>query len=257
VAKPYSWKKAALAAVVTAGLVLALGCALAFGLGVRDEDKFGEGIGRSLIFFGAFAYAMSYLYQTGRQRAAMITIGGLVVLIGLAIAALALTRPSGAVQLTAADRAAFVVEGDRWRHPTLGFSIQSPGASFHDAPKLAAMFGTSDEGMHMYAFTDGEGSAPGSAILVIGLMSGDGLVDNMAGLESGLGKVAAKQGVTITTVDRHVDRNEATLHDEFSGAHLRLHAYQRQLPDRGAFTVIVLVFGQDEHALAAVLESVR
>jgi hypothetical protein len=251
----YSWRKAGRAAAITAVIVLVIG--LAVGVSVaRDPHAVGELTGRCMMLCAAFAYAMSYLLQTGRKRIAI----GAVVLVGALVVAgaigVSLDRTHG---FSAADRVPLVVDGDRLRHPTLGFSIANPGPGFHeDATQAKGMydaFKVQDAPVYAYA---GPGNPPSAVLMVmVDNYGGDDLSHNLDGFEQGVRESAGEQKLTVTTVDKHATADEATVHVVVGPVHMRMHAYARNPANHAAIEVTVLVVSRDEHELQGVLDSVR
>jgi hypothetical protein len=154
-------------------------------------------------------------------------------------------------RLAAADRAPLIEEAGRLRHPTLGFSVASPGPAFLAAPAMAAVMRASYAGQDaaFYAYAD----AQPSAILLITAINGHvDLAKEVAGLARGIEKSARQQNAAFSIVEQHVGGAEATLHIAMGEMHARLHAYARD-----TFAVTVMVMSRDEHALEGVLTSLR
>ena len=150
------------------------------------------------------------------------------------------------------DSAALLVEDNgRLRHPALGFSVASPGPTFHPAPGMAAVMRQSYAGQdaEFYAYAD----AGPSAILLITAIHGHlDLAKELDTLAHGMERGAAQQHAPFSIVERHVEGNEAALHIVMGEMHARLHAYARD-----TFAVTVMVMSRDEHALESVLTSLR
>jgi hypothetical protein len=171
-AATYSWKKALAHAGIAAVVVVAAGAALVATHRASDSERFGEGVGRFAAFVGLASYGISYLLQTGRRAAGL----GVLITLVAAIAGLGVVvyLSSPRFALTAADRAPLVVDGDRLRHPTLGFSIHNPGASFQPAPQWAEMIspiGDGPEGTYDCYVNAG---MPPSVVLVVTVFPSQG-----------------------------------------------------------------------------------
>jgi hypothetical protein len=241
-------KRALFHAGITAVIVIAM-CAAIAGAGVvQDTGKFGEGVGYALVFVFPGAFGVSWLRQTGRTTAASALI---IAIVALLAGAFALGwRARHAHDFRAADRAPMIDEGGRLRHPTLGFSIESPGPTFHDAPAMAAVMRSSYGGDAIfYAYAD---AGPTAALLITVINGPLDLSKELDNLQRGMEASAAKRGTTAGTLEKTVTGREATMHVETGGAHSRLHAYQRE-----TYTVIVMVMSRDAHALDSILTSLR
>lgn len=252
-ATSYSVRQAVRVAVITAVVVLGIGFAI--GVGARDPHAVGYAAGKCMMVCAAFAYAISYLLQTGRKR---IAIGAIAAAIAIVVAAVVGVSLDGEPHLRASDRVPLVVDGDRLRHPTLGFSIANPGPGFHeDADKAKAMydaFKLPDAPVYAYVSS---GQSPAILFVMVDNLTTSDLGQGLDKFAAGVTESASANKLAVTTVDRHVTDDEATLHVSAGPAHIRMHAYVRHPARHAAIEVMVIVFSTDEHALANVLDSVR
>jgi hypothetical protein len=242
-------KRALFHAVITCVVVVAMAVAVAGGGLVQDPEKFGEGVGRALLFIGGGAFAVSWLAQKGRKTAALAIVVGVLALAGLAVG-LGL-HALHARDFAAADRAPLIEEAGRLRHPTLGFSVASPGPAFHPAPAMAAVMRASYTGQDaaFYAYADAE---PSAILLITAINGRVDLAKELAGLARGMERSAKQQNAPFSIVEQHVAGGEGTLHIVMGEMHARLHAYARD-----TYAVTVMVMSRDEHALEGVLASLR
>jgi hypothetical protein len=149
------------------------------------------------------------------------------------------------------DAAGLVEENGRLRHPALGFSVASPGPTFHPAPGMAAVMRQSYAGQdaEFYAYAD---AGPSAILLITAIHGHPDLAKDVATLAHGIERSAAQQHAAFSIVEQHVGGGEATLHVVMGEMHARLHAYARD-----TYAVTVMVMSRDEHALEGVLAGLR
>ncbi|PKN54200.1 MAG: hypothetical protein CVU56_27855 [Deltaproteobacteria bacterium HGW-Deltaproteobacteria-14] len=139
----FSIKRGILHAGVVVGVAIVALAVLAVAAGVRDPQKFGRGSAPFVAFSGFVAFAVSWLAQTGRRRAALGVALGVLALIAVVVVVVTSTGP--AAWASDADRAPMLErgegEGARLVHPTLGFSLRPLGGDFAVSRQVAAMFG--------------------------------------------------------------------------------------------------------------------
>jgi hypothetical protein len=265
----FRWRRALLHALIPFFLVIAGGLALFALIKPVDAAKAGEGVGRFATFALAAGLGGSYLVQTGRRRAALLSGLGLVTVI-VAVVGLLVMRPHPS-PLRAADRAPLVeaeLGGEhRLRHPTLGFSILRPPPGYAASPQVARAMGSiaDDPDTVIYAYAED----PPQAGLVVSVLYNDGgsrhdvqsFIDGVQrGLESSarsqLGSSAQVQVIRreVTGDDAHL---EAHLHAVVAGVHTQVNAHALHLPGRPPVLVAVTVISSDETTLAEVLTSLR
>jgi hypothetical protein len=147
--------------------------------------------------------------------------------------------------------ASLIEEAGRLRHPTLGFSVASPGPAFHPAPAMAAVMRASYAGQDatFYAYADAK---PSAILLITAIHGHPDLGKELDTLAHGMERSARQQNAAFSIVEQHVGGGEATLHIVMGEMHARLHAYARD-----TYAVTVMVMSRDEHALEAVLTSLR
>jgi hypothetical protein len=255
----FRWKRGLLHALIPFGLAIAGGLALLVVKEPVDPEKLGEGVGRFAFFMLLAGLGISYLAQTGRKKAAWLAALALVGGIGALAAVLATAH--GPRRVHAADRAPLVDDGVRLRHPTFGFSILRPPASYHEAPQIAAAMGIDDPDTVTYAYAE----TPPRGGLVIAIIANAALTKAdftraIAGIRHGMDKAMAAQANTVPGAVHW-------LRDEVSGddAHLvgHLHAEVNQLDVRitavslPSAIVTITVLAQDATTLADVLESLQ
>lgn len=128
----FAWKRGLKHIGAVLGVLLVAGAVVA-ATWAKDPEKFGEGMGRFMVFAGLVTYGVSYLWQTGRRRWAMAAAGGFVALVAGLTVAVVLNLPK---ELTATEKAPLrqtTRDGrDMLEHPALGFRIAHPGAGFED-----------------------------------------------------------------------------------------------------------------------------
>ena len=253
----FRWKRALLHALLPFGLAIAGGLVLLLTKAPADPEKLGEGVGRFACFAFLAGLGISYLAQTGRKRTAL-TIS-LALLAGVGALAAVLATTHGGAHVRPADRAPLVDDGHRLRHPTLGFSILRPPASYHDAPRMAEAMGVHDADTITYAYAE----TPPRAGLIIAIIANAGgsrrdFEDAVAGIRHGLGQATAAQANTvpgavqwlrddITGDDAHL---AAHLHAVVNDLHMQINAYQ--LPTAIATLTVI---APDPATLADVLAS--
>jgi len=267
----FSWKRALAQALLTMVAVVALGGA-AFGWLAKPGSNargFGEAIGRLAGFSAVIAFAVSWLRQTGRRKAALGVAIACAILIGAGVAAVVIS-PAGhqTAPLTAAERAPLVVVDQggerRLHHPTFGFSLLHPGAKFVDAPQLAQTMqgaGRDPTSVH-YGFSD----PTERSVVVISVMKGMGatraaLSEHVDGFQrgfagSGVGGAQLRWlGKEITWDDT---RHEARIGAEFGGGmRLALGAYAVVREGQPPFIVNVMIIAPSIDRFAKLLDSFR
>lgn len=264
----FQWKRGVRHALVPVVVVIGGSAALAFGFGVADAEKLGEGIGRFAAVAFALGLGISYLAQTGRRNQAIVAS----VLFGAALAALAVVIVVGASHRTqplperdrVPLRATDVAGERRLVHPTLGFSILHPGGAFTESPQMAALMragNPDDPTVHYYAYADPQPTAG----LIIGIINDTGssraaFTEAVRGMRSGLDKQARGAGA-VEIVDDQITWDavppHARLHAVMAGAHVRLDAYALRPEHHAPVIAVVMVMSRDADALANVRASFR
>jgi hypothetical protein len=263
----FRWKRGLLHAAIPFALVIAAGLVALLATNPVDPDKAGEGIGRFAFFAFLAGLGVSYLAQTGRRKAALWTGLGLVAVIAaVTVSVIAASRGNAPKRLSAADRAPLVeieaAGAHRLQHPTLGFSILRPPASYRDSPTMLAMMGPAirDPDSVYYAFAE----TPPQAGLIVGVMSNLGesraafqhVID---GIRSGLADSARSQSETITYERNEITGSDAHLeahvHALFGAIHIQVNAYSVHPQGRGTVIVSVTVIAPEPTTLADVLAS--
>jgi hypothetical protein len=260
-AAAYSPKRAIVHVAIAIAVVFAAAGTL-IGVGVViDTEAFFEGLAQFTVFVALLVYTISYLLQSGRRRTALGIGGSVVVIVALALAFVTTSPPVPAptiTPLTSADRAPLVADGDRLRHPTLGFSIKQPGPGFHEATHYAAMANSNaGSGSLYYAYADAGSDARPNAVLMVGIATGGDLTAVLAGVELSLSNTATQQHAPLIPIARAVGSDEAQLHVTLGGAHFRIHLYAREPANHSPIYVSLTVMSRDEHALDDVLSSLR
>lgn len=151
----------------------------------------------------------------------------------------------------AANSAPLIEEAGRLRHPTLGFSVESPGPTFHPAPGMEAVMRQSYAGQNaeFYAYAD---AGPSAILLITAIHGHVDLAKELGTLAQGIERSAQQQTAPFSIVEQHVGGGEAMLHIVMGEMHARLHGYARD-----TFAVTVMVMSRDEHALESVLTSLH
>ncbi len=150
---------------------------------MKDPHRFGEGLGRLLVFAALVTAGLSYLWQHGKRRLAIAIAVGVVALITAITWTLLGTFGAGATvtPLTAAERAPLTLSRGKLEHPTLHFTLEAPGVDFTLAGDegaraiAAAMPGRDDVTGWLYRCP-----ATGEAVLVMLFKS---VLDSRQGLE--------------------------------------------------------------------------
>ncbi len=250
------------------GFVVAGGLALFLATDPVDAEKAGEGVGRLSVFGFLAALGISYLVQTKRKKAALGVLLALLAGLGALVAVIA-TAPR-ARPLRAADRAPLVesvVDGQaRLRHPTFGFSIARPPATYKPSAQITAAMGAAanDPGSVVYGYAED----PPTGALVVTLMAGAAgsrhdFERSIAGLRRGLDASMTQQFGSgakleilqddLTGDDAHL---EAHLHAVAQGVHLQLVSYAIPAGAGHAEAIVsVLVIAPDPATLGDVLTS--
>jgi hypothetical protein len=255
----FRWKRALLHGLIPFGVVMVVGLVLVLATDVPDPEKFGEGVGRFVVFAYLGGLGISYLAQTGRKRAALAASLAIVAAIG-AIVAVAVSNVPRGKPLRAIDREPLVevdVAGKhRLRHPTFGFSILRPPASFTAHPELAsqlaAVTGDARDSVH-YAFTE---TSPSGGVLVTVMAnvgtSRDDFDEVVRGVRKGLEKSGASVKLDRDEITGDGDQLAAHIAAVANGIHVRMEAHA--LPARSAI-VMITVFDLDGTSLTDVLTS--
>jgi hypothetical protein len=232
--------------------VAVVGLAITLGAGTADTYRAGEVVCRFALLVAAVTFGISSLVQGGRRAWPAVAVAAVVVL------AVASHFGWFARGLTAADRAPLLVDGDRLRHPTLGFSIANPGSAFHEAPAAAAQMRDSlklpDAPVYAYA---GPGTPPSALLLVVVKPLESSVPQELDGVEAGMLASATTKNLSPTLIDHHATDDQANAHMKFGDVHTRVQIYLRHPPDREPMTVTLMVISRDEHALDDVLGSLR
>lgn len=259
----FRWKRGVLHALIPFGLAIAGGLAILVTKNPADPEKLGEGVGRFAFCAFIAGLGISYLAQTGRKKAALWASLALVAAVGALAAIIATTAPRQ--RLHAADRAPLVdrvIDGShRLVHPTLGFSILRPPASYQDSPQMAAAMGVDDPDTVAYAYAD----MPAQSGLIVAVIANAGesrsaFEEVVAGVRRGilksmtaqLGSAAKLEWVRndITGDDVHL---EAHLHAVLQGLHMQLDIHALH----PSSIVSITVLARDATTLADVLASFR
>ncbi len=253
----FRWKRGLLHALIPFGLAIAAGLVLLLVTDPVDPDKLGEGVGR----FGAACFVaglgISYLAQTGKQRAAVVASIALVAGIGVLVALIVVTKPPARAHATARDRAPLrevsIGGAPHLEHPTFGFTLLRPPAGYHDSPALAATMGLQDPDTISYAYAE----EPPQGGLVVSVLLGDrDLPASVRGVRKGLESAMTAQlgpEAKLRYVRDEIGVDEAHVYAVVNDAlHLHINAYQ--LRDRDAIVMVVVV-GATATQLADVLDS--
>jgi len=229
----------ALLAVV---LVAIVSGALAGVYGVADPRRFGEGLGRFIVFIGLGAIGVSWLAQTGRRVAAIVA-GGLLtaLVIGLVVvvAMVAPRRDREAQGPSPAFVADLVRTDDALRHPVLGFSIPDPGPGLVEQPGLAKTL-PSGPGERGWVYADLASSEVFMVVLAAQMGSdAQTFEDFFAGVLAG--QTGAAQGAAVKVEERETwvrwEERRAHAHVVLDGAtHMRVDAFG--LPGREGLVVV-------------------
>lgn len=168
----FSWGRGLLHAVIPVLVLVAVGLLAALTGLFPDAEAAGQAVGGAsvLVFFGALV--ASWLAQTGRRGCGLVGFIA-VALVTLAVAAGILAFPLliklHPDSITAEDKqfpeVYWDAEGQRFRHPTLGFSLPAPSGRFEEAPAVAEQMrsGLSPIGAWAWAWEDG---STGERILI-------------------------------------------------------------------------------------------
>jgi hypothetical protein len=239
----FSWKRGFKHALIPVALVIVAAVVLSTTRHIADPEKFGEGVGRFAAVCLGLGLGISALIQKGKHGAAWA--------LGLSLAGLIV---GGTIYLVVAERAPrahvvvdhspLVEDGLRLRHPSLGFSIRRPPASFKLSPQVAASMGTMDPDVVTYAYAED----PPTSVLAVSVMygmTGDDLGDAVKGIKAGLSK-----GGPVRWIRDDLGKTEAHIHGVVSGAHVQVAAYQ--LPTA---VVTVMTVALEADTLADVLAS--
>ena len=239
----FSWKRGFKHALIPLALVIVAGAVIAATRHVANPEKFGEGVGRFAAVCLVAGLGISALIQKGKQGAAWacgLALGGLIV--GGTVYLVLAERPARTHAVV--DRSPLVEDGLRLRHPSLGFSIRRPPASFKLSPEVAATMGGMDPDVVTYAYAEEPPSMVLAVSVMYGMDAGD-LAEAIKGIKSGLSK-----GGPVTWIRDDLGKTEAHIHGVVSGAHVQVAAYQ--LPTA---IVTVMVVAREADALADVLAS--
>lgn len=228
-ANDFRWSRALLHVGIAVVVFALITGALAAAFGVADPRRFGEGVGRFLVFMSLGTVGVSWLAQTGRKLAAIVT-GGLLtaLVIGLAsaIAIVSLDRADAPARVPTADLAR---GGGTLRHPTLGFSIPDPGPNLAERPELASaqLPPTADSRAWVYGDEDS-----GEAVIII--LASEAATDEktfeefFAGVVRGQTKAMADSALTADERERWVRWGQRRAHAYLVVAeliHLRVDAF--------------------------------
>ncbi len=243
----------ALAAIVLVAIVSGV---LGAVYGVADPRRFGEGVGRFILFMGLGALGVSWLAQTGRRVAAIVA-GGLLtaLVIGLvvAVAMVAPTKTQGTGGPGPAFKADLVRTDDALRHPVLEFSIPDPGPGLVEQPGLAKTL-ASGPGERAWVYADLASSEVFMVVLAARMASdAPTFEDFFRGVLAG--QTGAAQGAEATVEERERwvrwEERRAHAHVVLDGVtHMRVDAFG--LP--GGEGVVMVSASRDEarfEALAA------
>lgn len=113
-------------------LLLALVIAAAGAPWVKDPHRYGQGVGRFMLFLGAGVFGLSVLWQTGKRRLAVgLAVGGVALVGGLTAFLVSAAAPTQR-PIAEKDRGPLERSGDVLRHPSLGFSFELPRVGYDD-----------------------------------------------------------------------------------------------------------------------------
>ncbi len=255
----FSNKRAALHALVPVIVMVVIAGVVATTTSVANPEKFGEGTGRFAVFVFAVAYGISYLAQTGRNRAALGTglgFAGVVVGLGILISTAGGRRE---VVMPASLRVPLVDDGSgRLRHPVLGFSFTKP-SGMALAVELARAF-PADPTQAYYVYANREA---GEVLIVDVMYDGprtqSAMQQTLDGVVHGLLTSAAGK-LTLAFKDKHItwtdQTHEATATAEIDNDHeLRLRAIAVEPAGYAPVVVVVVGIGPTTSTLAATLAS--
>jgi len=257
----FRWKRALLHGLIPVGAVVAIGIVLVAVAKPADPEKLGESMGTFVLFAYLAGCGISWLGQTGRRRAAWL--GGIALgLVMAAMLALGFIGPDHRTSrsMPGQDRAA-LVERDlagtpRLVHPTYGFSIRRPPASYHDSPDLVAQAGlTRDPRSQYYVYAE----SPPSNMVVVGLLtdlpsSREAFTAAVAGIRKAFTDIEATTILTDETTgsEGHL---QTKFHATVAGAHIQIRAYQVQPAGKPPGAVMVMTTTADGTTLGDVLDS--
>jgi hypothetical protein len=252
----FSGKRAAKHAALAFVLVIVAGGIVTAAADVADPEKFGEGTGKFSVFAAALAFGVSWMFQTGRKVGAWSVIIGFVGLVAAVVVLIVSAPPYKRALDLARHRGPLVRDGAQLRHPTLGFTVASPGAGYEENADAARMMGTGKD-VQTYAYMDGDRDVFIVEILAQPLDSCAAVTGFLDGANTAMGhKVADALATQLSIVDRRTIGSgthcDATEHLAISDLHVRFHVYPRP-----TYAVLVASMSRDEHALEAAVDSLR
>lgn len=260
----FSPKRAFLHAVAWMGLFLVVAVVVQLTGKVASPERFQSGVIRAGFFVGLLGFLSAWLLDTRRTLAGRLLQGLLII----GIAALAVlpfvAKSHGPVPLTEAERQgleATDVDGQaRLVHPTLGFSIASPGPGF--AP-LAGPTATALEGhWAQYPEMYGEGwqdAATGRLLLIV-FAKGLEEREELEGLARGM-RESVTGAFQVDVLDDTVTWNDREREAHYegrlpNGLYLETRSVVTELgADDTPFVVVLVALTPQEGGLRDVLQS--
>ena len=146
-------------------IIFAAGIAIVATGAVKDEERFGYGLGRLALVSMIVTYLVSYLRQTGKRGPAWGVAIVFALLLGASIVAATMRMQNPQVPLTDEEMQALVAEGTGASrslfHPHLGFRVDHPGPSFSELNEsmmrdLMRVTGDIDEPTHVYGYENAD-----------------------------------------------------------------------------------------------------
>jgi len=194
--KRHSWKKSLLTSVLVGIIILFAGIAIVATGAVKDEERFGYGLGRLAFVSMLIAYIVSYLRQTGRKAPAWGVTIVFVLLLGASIVAATMRMQNPQVPLTDEETQCLVADGTGASrslfHPHLGFRVDHPGPSFSELSEsmmheMIELMGDIDGPTHGYGYEDPVTGSVFFVMLVKGVNEGpecDSFLDRLRGVRA-------------------------------------------------------------------------
>jgi len=170
------------------------------------------------------AHLRKALSVTGRRRLAIF---GAAIAAAIAIAVVVVMRPPAAhhdraptYAFTAADRAPLVVDGQRLRHPTLGFSLGRPGGGFFESPKLVEyLAGKLGSDTVEYGYVNPDHHA---SLMIVAMPATGSDADALA---TSLDRFVHAMDPNAAVEERVVGSNDGRVHYRPKGGHVRAEVH--------------------------------
>jgi hypothetical protein len=256
----FSGRRAFAHAAAATAVVLVLGIVLAAIVDLEHPQAVGRAIAGMLPVAIGLALLGSYVVQTRSRNAA---IGGLLVLAILVAAAVVAWRGGGR-DLSAAERAPLVVDGEgearRLRHPNLGFSVGLP-ADLEPLPASVTAAMTKEPGMIGTAW----GNAAAGRVLIVMLSTVRSeaelrsFMEGMTDSQNALAK--SSPGAAVHTLRDELSwsgkSGEAHRHVTIGDSHVHFDAFGSPYAGGRVLTVGLYTFSRGDDSLAELASTLR